>query len=208
MTEQTQVSSPEAPKGGGNNNMLIIGGLIALAIVAVAVIGAIFLIPRLLGADENAIAGVMPPDTAVLVELNALNLANEDASRVARAFEDAFEDSDVEFNADDPASFLEQIDEDLEDASGLTISDDVLPWIGPNMGIGLLEFDVDSLDVPPLIFASTIRDTAVADQFIEDLIDAIEDESGNDVDDDEYSGVLIFEIDSDFEDERIAFGRF
>lgn len=207
MTEQTQVSSPEAPKSGSNKNLLIIGGLVALGTLAVAIIGAIFLIPRLLGADENAIASVMPPETAVLVELNALNLVNEDASRVARAFEEAFEDSDVEFDADDPASFLEQLDEDLDDASGLTITDDVLPWIGPNLGISLLEFDVDSLDVPPLIFATTIRDTAVADQFIEDLIDAIEDESGNDVDDDEYSGVLIFEIDSDFEDERIAFGR-
>ena len=210
MTEQTQVSSsPAAPSGGGNRS-LIIGGIVGLAVVAALVIGAIFLIPRLLGADENAIASVMPPETAVLVELNALNLANEDASRVARAFEDVLDESDIEFDADEPTSFLEELDEDFEDASGLTITDDILPWIGPNMGIGLIELDIEALDggdAPQLIFASTIRDTALADEFIENLIDAIEDESDNKVDEVEHGGALVFEIDSDFDDERIAFGR-
>ncbi len=210
MTDQTQVTNNPAAPGGGGNRMLIIGGIVALAIVAVAIIGAIFLIPRLLGADENAIAGMMPPKTSLLVELNALNLVNEDANRIARAFEDVLKDSDVEYDAEDPASFLEQLDNDLEDASGLTITDDVLPWIGPNLGIGLLELDVEAIDqgeVPQIIFAATIRDIDIADRFIEDLIDAIERETSNRVDDREYSGVLTFEIDSDFDDERLAFAR-
>lgn len=209
MTEQTQVTnSPAAP--GGGNRMLIIGGIIALAVIAIIVIGAIFLAPRLFGSDDDAIASVMPPDTSMLVELNALNLANEDANRVFRAFEDVLDESDVEFDADEPTDLLEDLDDDLEEASGLTISEDILPWIGPNLGIGLLELDLEALDsgeVPQLVFAATIRDTALADQFIEDLIDAIEDESGNDVDEVEHGGALVFEIDSDFEDERLAFGR-
>ena len=211
MTEQTQVTSSPAPSGsGGGNRLLIIGGIAALGVVAVAVIGAIFLIPRLFGADENAIANVMPPKTTVLVELNALNLANEDANRIARAFEDVLKDSDVEFDPDDPATLLEQLDQDLEDASGLTITDDVLPWIGPNLGLGLLELNIDAMDrgeVPQIIFAATIRDIDLADVFIEDMIDAIEDETPNRVDDREYNGVLTFEVDSDFEDERLAFAR-
>ncbi len=210
MTEQTQVTNSPVAPGGGGNRMLIIGGIAALAVVAIAVIGAIFLLPKLFGADKNAIANVMPPDTGMLVELNALNLANEDASRVARAFEDVLDESDVDFDADNPTSLLEQIDEDLDEASGLTIEEDVLPWIGSNMGIGLLELDIEAMDqgeVPQLVFASTIRDTALADKFIEDLIDAIEDESDNRVDEVEYGGALVFEIDSDFEDERLAFGR-
>lgn len=210
MTEQTQVTNSPAAPGGGGNQKLIIGGIAALAVVAIAVVGAIFLLPKLFGADNNAIAGVMPPDTGMLVELNALNLANEDASRVARAFEDVLDENDVDFDADNPTSLLEQIDEDLDEASGLTIEEDVLPWIGSNMGIGLLELDIEAMDqgeVPQLVFASTIRDTALADQFIEDLIDAIEDESDNKVDEVEYGGALVFEIDSDFEDERLAFGR-
>jgi hypothetical protein len=210
MTEQTQVTNSPTTPGGGGNRMLIMGGIAALAIVAIVVVGAIFLIPKLFGADENAIANVMPPETSVLVELNALNLANEDAKRISRAFEDVLNESDVEFDADDPASFLEQLDNDLEDASGLTITDDVLPWIGPNLGIGLIELDIEALDsgeVPMLIFASTIRDIDLADRFIEDIIDAIEDESDNRVDEVEYGGALVFEVDSDFEDERLAFGR-
>ncbi len=210
MSEETQVTNSPAAPGGGGNRMLIIGGIAVLALVAIVVVGAIFLLPRLFGADENAIAGVMPPETSLLVELNALNLANEDANRIARAFEDVLDESEVEFDADEPTSLLEQLDEDLEEASGLTITDDVMPWIGTNMGIGVFELDLEAMDqgeVPQLIFASTIRDTALADQFIEDLIDAIEDETGNDVDDDEYNGVIVFEVDSEFEDERLAFGR-
>ncbi len=210
MTEQTQVTnSPTAP-GGGNNRMLIIGGIAALAVIAIAIIGAIILIPRLFGADENAIAGVMPPETAVLIELNVLNLTSDDARRVARAFEGILDESDVDFDAENPVSLLEDLDDQLEEATGLTITDDILPWIGPNLGIGLLELDIESFDqgdTPQLIFAATIRDTALADQFIEDLIVVIEDESGNDVDEVEYGGALVFEIDSDFEDERLAFGR-
>ncbi len=209
MTEQTQVTNnPTAP--GGGNRMLIIGGIVALAVIAVVVIDAIFLLPNLFGADENKIANVMPVDTSLLMELNVLNLANEDASRVARAFEDILDENEVEFDPDDPISLLEQIDEDLDEATGLTLEDDVMPWIGPNMGIGLIELDIEAMDqgeVPQMIFAATIRDTALADQFIEDLIDAIEDETGNDVDDDEYNGVIVFEVDSDFEDEQLAFGR-
>lgn len=209
MTEQTQVTnSPAAP--GGGNRMLIIGGIVALALIAIVVVGAIFLIPRLFGADDNAIASVMPPNTSLLVEVNALNLVNEDAQRVARAFEDVLDEGDVEFDADDPASALEQLDDQMDEATGMTITDDVLPWIGPNLGIGLLELDIEALDnneTPQIIFAATIRDTEPADVFIEDLIDAIEDKTGNDVDEVEYGGALVFEVDSDFEDEQIAFGR-
>lgn len=210
MTEQTQVTNSPATPGGGNNRMLIIGGIVALAIVAIVIIGAIFLLPGLFRGSDNNIASVMPLETSILVELNAQNLANEDANRVARAFEDLLDENEIEFDADDPISLLEQIDEDLDETAGLTIEEDVLPWIGTNMGIGLLELDIETMDqgeVPQLIFATTIRDTELADQFIEDLIDAIEDETGNDVDDDEYNGVIVFEVDSDFEDERLAFGR-
>ena len=210
MTEQTQVTnSPTAP-GGGGNRMLIIGGIAALALIAVIVIGAIILIPRLFGADESAIAGVMPPETSMLIELNTLNLANEDTNRIARAFEDVFDEADVEFDAEDPGSALESLDDQLEEATGLTVTDDILPWIGPNLGLGLVELDFEAInegEQPQLIFAATIRDTAVADNFIEDLIDAIEDETGNRVDEVEHGGALVFEVDSDFEEERIAFGR-
>ncbi|WP_420631768.1 DUF3352 domain-containing protein [Candidatus Leptofilum sp.] len=210
MTEQTQVTNQPQKSGGGSNRMLIIGGLVGLAVVAILVIGAIFLLPRLFGSDENAIASVMPPETSILVELNALNLASEDASRVARAFEDAFDAADVEFDGDDPASALEELDDQLDEEIGMTITDDILPWIGPNLGIGLVELDAEALDgneVPKIVFAATIRDTELADNFIEDLIDAIEDESDNRVDEVEHGGALVFEIDSDFEDEQFAFGR-
>ncbi len=195
---------------GGNNRMLIIGGIAALALVAIIVVGGIILLPRLFGADESAIAGVMPPETSMLIELNALNLANDETNRIARAFEDVFNEADVEFDAEDPGSGLESLDDQLEEATGLTFTDDILPWIGPNLGLGLVELDLEALnegEQPQIIFAATIRDTAVADIFIEDLIDAIEDESGNRVDEVEHGGALVFEVDSDLDEERIAFGR-
>lgn len=211
MTEETIVTNSSTNSGGGGNNrMLIIGGIAALALVAIIVVGGIILLPKLFGSDTSAIAGVMPPDTTMLVELNALNLANEDTSRIARAFQNVFDEADVAFDAEEPGQALENLDDQLKDATGLTITDDVLPWIGPNLGIGLAELDIEAMnqgDPPQLIFAATIRDTAVADIFIEDLIDVIEEESGNRVDEVEYGGALVFEVDSDFDDERIAFGR-
>ncbi len=211
MTEETKLTSNSTASGGGSNNrMLIIGGIAALGLVAIIIVGGIFLLPRLFGADESAIAGVMPPETSMLVELNALNLANDETNRIARAFEDVFNEADVDFDAEDPGSGLESLDDQLEEATGLTITDDILPWIGPNLGLGLVELDIDAInegEPPQIIFAATIRDTAVADVFIEDLIDAIEDDTGNRVEEVEYGGALVFEVDSDVESERIAFGR-
>jgi hypothetical protein len=211
MTEETKLTSNSTASGGGSNNrMLIIGGIAALGLVAIIIVGGIFLLPRLFGADESAIAGVMPPETSMLVELNALNLANDETNRIARAFEDVFNEADVEFDAEDPGSGLESLDEQLEEATGLTVTDDILPWIGPNLGLGLVELDIEAMnegDPPQIIFAATIRDTAVADIFIEDLIDAIEDDTGNRVEEVEYGGALVFEVDSDIESEQIAFGR-
>jgi hypothetical protein len=201
MTEETKLTSNSTASGGGSNNrMLIIGGIAALGLVAIIIVGGIFLLPRLFGADESAIAGVMPPETSMLVELNALNLANDETNRIARAFEDVFNEADVEFDAEDPGSGLESLDDQLEEATGLTVTDDILPWIGPNLGLGLVELDIEAMnegEPPQIIFAATIRDTAVADVFIEDLIDAIEDDTGNRVEEVEYGGALVFEVDSD-----------
>ena len=108
MTEQTMISPPrQTPptppppeKSGGGNKMLLIGGLAAVALLIVVIIAAVLIVPRLLGGGGDSLADIMPPDTTILVELNAANLLNDNTNRIASEFEDAFDAADVEFDGD------------------------------------------------------------------------------------------------------------
>jgi hypothetical protein len=216
MTEQTMISPPRqtppppppAPpeKSGGNNRMLLIGGLAAVALLVVIIIAAVLIVPRLLGGGGDSLADVMPVDTTILVEANVANLLTDDAVRVGAELEDAFDAAEIDYNSDEPESLLEVLDEEMDDMLGLTITDDILPWIGTNLAVGILELDMEAVDegeTPDIIVAATVRDNDAADAFIEDLVDAYEDEMDYDFGDDEYEGVLIFED----EDNELAFGR-
>ena len=214
MTEQTMISPPrQTPptppppeKSGGGNKMLLIGGLAAVALLIVVIIAAVLIVPRLLGGGGDSLADIMPPDTTILVELNAANLLNDNTNRIASEFEDAFDAADVEFDGDEPESLLETLDEALDDELGLTVTDDILPWLGTNIALGILELDIDDLndgETPKIIIAATVRDNDAADSFIEDLVDAYEDELDYEFDDDDYEGAVIY-VD---EDNEMAFGR-
>jgi hypothetical protein len=216
MTEQTMISPPRqtppppppAPpeKSGGNNRMLIIGALAAVALLVVIIIAAVLIIPRLLGGGGDSLADVMPLDTTILVEANVANLLTDDAIRVGAELEDAFDAAEIDYDSEDPATLLETLDEEMDDMLGLTVTDDILPWIGTNLAIGILELDLEAIDdgeTPNIIVAATVRDNDAADTFIEDLVDAYEDEMDYDFGDDEYEGVLIFAD----EDNELAFGR-
>ncbi len=118
-------------------------------------------------------------------------------------FSDALEDIDVK----DQESAIKELDQQLDDALDLTITDDVMPWIGQYAGVGIYDIETGSygdLENGSLIFAIEARNTKGADEFLVKLRDGIEKNQDASFDETEYEGVSIFVSE---EYPEIAFGR-
>ena len=83
---------------------------------------------------------------------------------------------------------IEEFQEDFEDQTGMTIEDDVMPWIGAELSAGLFEERGEFAGV----ITVAVRDSGAAEEFVDDLIDYLEDEEGMDFDLDEDDGVTIW----------------
>ncbi len=138
--------------------------LVGLIILVLALAAGARMLPRLLGADDEAIAHVMPEGTAVFAEINLLNLQNAPSRQVAASFADTYTAVDIPFNSNDPSTVFNLFDPALHTLLGLTVSEDVRPWIGLNAGLGLLPPGEDGL--AHWLLAATVRDDDQAAHFI------------------------------------------
>ena len=157
------------------------------------------LLGRLRGGGDP-LAEAMPSGTSVYLQVDALRLLSEDTRSITDALIGAA-DEDVR----DLEDAIDEIDNALDDETGLTFTDDIQPWIGQYAAFGLVDLDFndfDEVDSTQLIIAIEVRDRDLADAFIEDLLDSI-DSSGPDFIDDDYGDAVIYED----EFEEIAFSR-
>lgn len=67
----------------------------------------------------------------------------------------------------------------LEDATGINLEADVMPWIGPDFSAGLLEWDIKAGQFEAAA-AAGVRDRAAAADFLDDWLDYLEAEFGRD----------------------------
>lgn len=142
----------------------IIIGITLIGLLILAAFG-FWLLPRLLGADEEAIAQIMPDDTAVFVQINLLNLQDNASRQAATAFEEPYSRADIPFDVADPTTIFNGLDANLQSLAGVTVSEDVRPWVGVNIGIGLLSGGTG--EQPRWLLAATVRDDAGADAFVD-----------------------------------------
>ncbi|MBX3058336.1 MAG: DUF3352 domain-containing protein [Anaerolineae bacterium] len=145
------------------STFLIIG--VVMAVLTLAAVAAFWLLPRLLVADGDAIVQHMPDNTAVFAEINLLNLQDNASRQTAAAFEDTYNNADIPFNPADPSTIFNGLDGALRSLAGVTVSEDVRPWMGANAGAGFLPPGEDGQ--PRWLLAATVRDAAGATAFIE-----------------------------------------
>jgi hypothetical protein len=141
---------------------IIMGVVVGLVVLA---IGAFWLLPRLLGVDEDAIIQHMPEETAVFATVNLLNLQDSASRQTAVAFEDVYNSADIPFNPADPTTIFNGLDNALHSLAGVTVSEDVRPWVGATIGVGFLPPGADGQ--PRWLLAATVRDEAGASAFVE-----------------------------------------
>ncbi len=194
MTESTDSNPP-------NDTRVALGRITRLFVPIALVMGVISILPRLFGANLAPVAASMPIETVFYMEVDALNLVNQDSLRIGESLQEIFEEADIEFNQEEPDQMLEEFEQQFFDETGLSIQEDILPWVGPNIGFALLEFDPNALasaELPPVIMGISVRDVQAADAFIPKMIDALNENIEVSISD--YEGVEIHSLTDKFGD--------
>lgn len=211
-------TTPAPKKSNARRNTLIGIGAAAILVAcccALVVLGLLVdpfgwsLFDRLLGRGDTA-AQAMPADTTIYMGVNLLNLTPAKIERLTSPFEDAI--AEMTYGEYQDSTDLRQEFEDMvAQELGLDFEQDVLSWIGQYAGLGLSEIVVDpyygELQDAQLVFSVEVRDREAADDFIAKLIAALEKEQGLAFRSQSYQDIEIFEIESDYEDERWAIAR-
>jgi hypothetical protein len=187
----------------------IVFGLLVLAVIATIILFVLFdplnIVGRLTG-RYDPIANAIPPDTGFYVSFDLAQLGTKETSRIIRSFAEAADTYDI----DDMTSALEELDQSLSDSYDLTVTDDILPWIGQHIGLSVSNFDFDYYDDPSidLVFLIEVRSRKKADEFIAKLVREVKQESLSSIEELEYRGTNVYEIQSEYDFERFAFARF
>jgi hypothetical protein len=167
--------------------------VILICCIALIIIGAILGATGVLGGlfgSKQATAQVMPADTGFFTSIDPSTLNSEGFAHLADAYEDAIKDAEVE-----------EALEDAEDELGITFEDDVRPWLGSEVSIGIPNLGKAAEgDDPIVVLAAVTRDRKASDAFLEKLRESFEDE-GYDVDEETYNGVTFYEqqVDDEYE---------
>lgn len=172
-------ASTESPLDQGKARSTRAGIITGVALAAIAALAILLLldpfnlhlIERLTGRYDAAMRA-MPAGTRIYFGFDLRNLSPEKLDRVIKPFAAASREAEIQEYDD----MLRQIDESLQQDLGITLSEDILPWIGQYLGVGFLEVDLGGIDpfgyssqTPEIhpVLAIEARDRAGADDFLE-----------------------------------------
>ena len=187
---------PATPKRRNRLIIILVVGLVLFlccCVVTAAVI--VFADPfnlhikdRLVGGTFDAAAEAMPEDTSLYVGVNMLGATPDQLDRVIRPFADALEMDQTSWD-----ELIQEIDRYLGEQMDVTLTDDVVPWIGQYLGISVFDIQLDNNENPvSLIIAIESRNNNAADEFLRKLRDSIENSSQEIVHESEYQGITIY----------------
>ena len=187
-----------------------VGGLVALCLLFFFIDPFNLNILGRMTGGYDAAAAAMPADTTAYTSINLLGLGKDRdrLEKLQEAFEDASSGSYNDF--DDVSDEFNDIFSDIEDDWDIKFPDDVESWMGQYAGVGLVDASFDrygGLDDAGWLVAIEVRDKDEADAFLEKVIEGIADSENVRFDDRDYDGVIIYEKDTDYDYDKLAFAR-
>lgn len=208
----SDVQIGEARPSRPNRRNLFIGlGACLVALACLCVVAAIVFaildpfgwLARFFGGGAGA-AAVMPPDVPFYVGADLARLRTEEVDRLIATFAEAT-DSDVR----DLDSVIEEADAEMDSAIGMTITEDVLPWVGQYAGVAVTDLQLDpysTFEQGAWLAAVEARDRGAADDFLARLEEALISEEDAEFDESEYGGVTLHAFTTPYGEEG-AFAR-
>jgi hypothetical protein len=187
---------------------LIAGSVSAIVLLLVAVLVYFFIRGRgLFGFSKGDTAiQAMPQDTSMYMHLDLANLTCEKTNPLVWAFSEDLK-REEKCGLDE---LLEDLDEELEADMGFTFTEDIKPWVGQNVGLGMMALKLDEwgeVESVELLLALEVRDTSAADEFLTTFRDRLAEQEEVPFIEEKYEGRTLYFLDSDWEEERTAFTR-
>lgn len=171
-------SQLELPSAHGRRRLFYLSLVVGLLLLVILILFGRTWAARWLGADSQAIARVMPQQLIAFAEIDLMQLQNDESQAVANAFADLLDVAEVPFSREDPTTAFNIFDQPLNEWLGLTVSNDVRPWVGFNAAVALFPAPADGAQMPWLL-AATIRDTDTAELFIDKVNSSSPTDRGN-----------------------------
>ena len=201
--KKEDLTHPNKPKQKKKREIIILIGLLTLIIVFI-IFDPFRIIARLQN-KADPISRYVPADTPIYINFDLLQAASKDTKEIISAFQDGAEDA-LESSED----MTNQLNERLEEIINLSFSEDVEPWIGQFVAIGVsgLVFN-DFGEMVGLDFRIVVeaRSRGQADEFVEKFVTNYEEINEIHFEVQEYKDVLIYEYQSGQPGEGLAIGR-
>ncbi|MFQ5398983.1 MAG: DUF3352 domain-containing protein [Anaerolineae bacterium] len=201
----------DPPQPHGRGRQLAQAGLVIVLLLAAGLAVAAFLDPfgwhlvdRMRGRYDAALAAV-PADSSFYVGVNLLNVDQNRLGEIRTALDAATAGTTADFG-----DARRNLDEMLTQQLGLSLEQDILPWLGQYIGLAVLRVEPDEdgrLAAPDWVLSVETRDRDAADRFLEKLRSGWADFTGTAPAGDEYQGVTITYFDTAPAEARIAFAR-
>ena len=167
-------------RGGGGfgsllrNRWVLIGGGVAAVVAIVVVIALVFLL-RAVDRPGEATAQYIPSDVLVYSSINLRPGVGQ--------IDNAMSVGDI-LRTDDFRDEEDDLLDEVEDETGIHPLDDVTPWLGTDISFAILDLDEDE-DLIEWVLMAQISDRDEASDFVEELLDYLEDELNTEFDEDE-----------------------
>ncbi len=175
----------------------ILAGVVVVIVLAVVIL--LFIDPfgwDLLGtAGKDAAAKAMPTDVVVYIHMDLDRFGDENLEAIVRALSPEPLEEDTTFLD----QTLEQVDEWLSEEMNITYSEDIQPWIGNDVGLGVIDLMaglVGGSVEEGMLIALEVDDEGAADAFLDQTIAEIE-ESGGAVQEEIYEDQTIYFIEKE-----------
>ncbi len=179
----------------------ILAGIIFVIVVVVVIL--LFVDPfgwDLLGmTGKDAAAEAIPAEAAMYIHVNLDRLGDENLEAIIRALSPEPLEEGTTFLDQQ----LEELDDWLSEEMNITYSEDIQPWIGNDVGLGIsdLAFDLyGTAGQEGILFAVEVDDKSAADEFLEQIITELEERSGATVEEETYADQTIYFLEDDVVD--------
>ena len=160
------LGEPTAPVPGSRRGLTV--GLVVFGVLVVAGVAGGFIASQF-GAGGGSSLEAIAGDADMVIRFDFQEYTDSDrVDRLISAFTEPLAAAGHIESAE--ADLLQLLDQELGSELGVTIADDISPWIGEDLSVGLW-FEPPIGSEPRLVVSVGVRDRDTAEQFIEKLLD-------------------------------------
>jgi hypothetical protein len=154
-----------------NRTLVIIGVILVVVLCCCCVVGAFLAIDpfgfnilgslkSLIGVGGDPVPASIPGSAGVYMGVDLLNVKPDKITSVLKPFADVMGQGSGNRSLD---STLKDLDKQFNEGIGMTLTDDVVPWVGRTAGLAIMSIDPNKTENQDLVLSIQSRNNKLAD---------------------------------------------